>query len=228
MISILLLIVFRHYFFIPITRNSDKSELVQDSTWEFQNLKNYSGCPHEGIFSVHINNIPRILVSIPWPPCMHACVLSPFSCVWLCATPGSSLYEILQARILEWVAMPFSRGSSLPRDWTRVSCGSLSSLFSVNYFSTFWLPSQWSHPSLLITINSWLLELDLEALVTHWLSPPISLAVSNFHVLQSLQLIALKAIIFLTITYTWGSCLFLIHCMVHGSYLQLLLYLLSY
>ena len=28
---------------------------------------------------------------------------------------------ILQARILEWVAFPFSRGSSQPRDWTQVS-----------------------------------------------------------------------------------------------------------
>ena len=31
-------------------------------------------------------------------------------------------YGILQARILEWVAIPFSRGSSQPRDWTWVSC----------------------------------------------------------------------------------------------------------
>ena len=29
-----------------------------------------------------------------------------------CSSPGSSIYEILQARILEWVAMPSSRGSS--------------------------------------------------------------------------------------------------------------------
>ena len=36
--------------------------------------------------------------------------------------PGSSLHGILQARILEWVAIPFSRGSSQPRNWTRVSC----------------------------------------------------------------------------------------------------------
>ena len=36
--------------------------------------------------------------------------------------PGSSVHGILQARILEWVAIPFSRGSSLPRDWTQVSC----------------------------------------------------------------------------------------------------------
>ena len=36
--------------------------------------------------------------------------------------PGSSVHGILQAGILEWVAMPFSRGSSKPRDWTQVSC----------------------------------------------------------------------------------------------------------
>ena len=35
--------------------------------------------------------------------------------------PGSSVRGILQARILEWVAMPSSRGSSQPRDWTHVS-----------------------------------------------------------------------------------------------------------
>ena len=32
------------------------------------------------------------------------------------------LHGILQTRILEWVAIPFSRGSSQPRDWTQVSC----------------------------------------------------------------------------------------------------------
>ena len=36
--------------------------------------------------------------------------------------PGSFVHEILQARILEWVAMPSSRGSSQPRDWTQDSC----------------------------------------------------------------------------------------------------------
>ena len=35
---------------------------------------------------------------------------------------GSSVYGILQARILEWVAIPFSRGSSQLRDRTQVSC----------------------------------------------------------------------------------------------------------
>ena len=36
--------------------------------------------------------------------------------------PGSSVYSILQAKILEWVAMPSCRGSSPPRDQTCVSC----------------------------------------------------------------------------------------------------------
>ena len=35
--------------------------------------------------------------------------------------PGSSIHGIFQARILEWVAISFSRRSSRPRDWTRVS-----------------------------------------------------------------------------------------------------------
>ena len=43
--------------------------------------------------------------------------------VWLFATPWTNtVHGILQARILEWVAFPFSRGSSQPRDWTQISC----------------------------------------------------------------------------------------------------------
>ena len=38
-----------------------------------------------------------------------------------CSLPGSSVRGILQARILEWVTYPFSRGSSQPRDRTQVS-----------------------------------------------------------------------------------------------------------
>ena len=41
-----------------------------------------------------------------------------------CSLPGSSVHEILQARILEWVAMPSSRRTSSPRNRTPVSYGS--------------------------------------------------------------------------------------------------------
>ena len=48
----------------------------------------------------------------------------------VCSLPCSSVHGILQARILEWVAIPFSRGSSRPRNRTLVSCiaGSLSTV----------------------------------------------------------------------------------------------------
>ena len=39
-----------------------------------------------------------------------------------CSLPGSSVHGILQARTLEWVAVPFSRGSSQPGDRPQVSC----------------------------------------------------------------------------------------------------------
>ena len=43
--------------------------------------------------------------------------LSPTLCDPMdCSLPGSSVHGISQIRILEWVAIPFSRGSSLPRD----------------------------------------------------------------------------------------------------------------
>ena len=50
---------------------------------------------------------------------------------WL-SPPGSSVHGIFQARILEWVAIPFSRGSSRPRYQTRVSC-------IVDRFFTVWV-----------------------------------------------------------------------------------------
>ena len=54
-------------------------------------------------------------------------VLVAQSCLTLCdpmdcSRPGSSVHGILQARILEWVAISFSRGSSRLRDRTQVSC----------------------------------------------------------------------------------------------------------
>ena len=44
------------------------------------------------------------------------------SCPTLCSPMDYTVHGILQPRILEWVAVPFSRGSSQPRDRTQVSC----------------------------------------------------------------------------------------------------------
>ena len=65
-------------------------------------------------------------------------------CLSLCnhmgySPPGSSVHGISQTRILEWLAVSFSRRSSWPRDWTQVSCIAGSLL----YFS--WILYQLSH-----------------------------------------------------------------------------------
>ena len=57
----------------------------------------------------------------------HVCAKSRQLCLTLCdpvdcSLSGSPVHEIFQARILEWVAISFSGGSSQPRDQTRISC----------------------------------------------------------------------------------------------------------
>ena len=56
----------------------------------------------------------------------HCCLVakSHLTLLWPmdCSPPGSSVHRISQERILEGVALSFSRGSSQLRDWTHVSC----------------------------------------------------------------------------------------------------------
>ena len=59
--------------------------------------------------------------------CVCMCVLVAQLCLILCypmdcSPTDFSVHGILQARILEWIAILFSRGTSQPRDWTLVSC----------------------------------------------------------------------------------------------------------
>ena len=52
---------------------------------------------------------------------MCACLVMSDSCNPMdYSLPGSYIHVILQARILEWIAIPFSRGSSQPKDQTCV------------------------------------------------------------------------------------------------------------
>ena len=57
-----------------------------------------------------------------------------------CNLPGSSVHGIFQTGIPEWVAIPCSRGSSRPSDWTRISCfagGLLHYLIPIDWLTTF-------------------------------------------------------------------------------------------
>ena len=57
-----------------------------------------------------------------------------------CSLRGSSIHEIFQARVLEWVAISFSRGSSWPRDRTQVSriAGSRFTVWATREATGYW------------------------------------------------------------------------------------------
>ena len=73
--------------------------------------------------------------------CMIVCVLVTQSCLTLCNPMGYTVHGIPQARILEWVAIPFSKGSSQPRDWTQVShiAGSFFTSWATREAQCIWL-----------------------------------------------------------------------------------------
>ena len=68
-------------------------------------------------------------------------------CLWPHGLSGSSVHRVLQARKLEWVAIPFSRGFSQPRDQTRVSCtaGGFFTSWATREAQEYW--SGWPIPS---------------------------------------------------------------------------------
>ena len=92
--------------------NSPASRVVY--LWRFSLVYNF-------VFSLEL---AIILFCICLAFSVRACVLS---CVWLCdpmdcSPSGFSVHAVFQARMLEWVAISSSRGSSWPRDRTHVSC----------------------------------------------------------------------------------------------------------
>ena len=95
-----------------------------------------------------------------------------FSRVWLfcdptyCGLPGSSVHGILQTRILEWVANPFSTGSSPPRVRTHVSC-------IAGRFFTAEPPGkpQWFIYCYILYWNLFITFLDLKVSRNRWLFP---------------------------------------------------------
>ena len=62
------------------------------------------------------NSVLKLYICLCAPSCLTLCNLME------CSLPASSVLGISQARILEWVAISSSRGSSWPRDGTQVSC----------------------------------------------------------------------------------------------------------
>ena len=104
--------------------------------WDFPGKNAGLGCHFllQGIFPTQGSKLHLLHWQVDSLPLSHQgraftvlCAKSLQSCSTLsdpvdCSPPGSSVHGILQARILEWVAISFSRGSSQPRDRTHVSC----------------------------------------------------------------------------------------------------------
>ena len=103
-----------------LSRSWKKTNLVGAGLWTEQGL---------GSLDDLGSNSRSVLYELPfqgscvtWPNCVLSCLSYPT--VWAPmdhSSPGSSVHGILQARTPETVAMPSSKGSSGPRDWTHVS-----------------------------------------------------------------------------------------------------------
>ena len=109
------------------------------ATWDLMPLRNTILAPQYILLIINthlfrpVTNLLYIYLAMPCDilfPCVQYVLHCFQSCPTLCnpmdcSLPGSPVHGILQARILECVAMPSSRGSSQPRDWTcgcHVSC----------------------------------------------------------------------------------------------------------
>ena len=73
------------------------------------------------ITCVFYSNYKQVVLAVCVCVCVCVCLCQSLSHVRLCdpkdyGSPGSSVHGIFQARILEWIAIPFSTGSSQPRD----------------------------------------------------------------------------------------------------------------
>ena len=101
-------------------------------------------------------------IEVKWSEVAQSCptLCDPMNC----SLPGSSVHGIFQARVLEWIAISFSRGSSRPRVWTQVS-GIEDRRFTV-----------WATREVL----RWTLQAFIFQSLSHALGQPDSLAFSYF------------------------------------------------
>ena len=93
-------------------------------SWNFPGKNTGVGCHFllQGIFSAQKANPHLLHWQADSLPMSHQESLSRTLCYPMdCSPPGSSVHGISQARVLEWVAISSTRGSSQPRDQTQVS-----------------------------------------------------------------------------------------------------------
>ena len=125
--------------FLPRESQGQRS-LVSYSPWATKSWTRLNDWTHTQLAKLFIKKILNLLAS-----CQLQIFLFPLTCESVSSSvasdslwhyglypPGSSVHGILQVRTVEWVAVPFSRGSSRPVDWTWVS-------FISGRFFTIWV-----------------------------------------------------------------------------------------
>ena len=128
----------------PITSwqiDGETVETVADTILGGSKITADGNCSHEIKRCLLLGR--KVMTNLKWSEVAQSCptLCDPMDCGPL----GSSIPRILQARILEWVTIPFSRGSSQPKDWTQVS-------FITGKFFTIWTTKEiilyeWCYPS---------------------------------------------------------------------------------
>ena len=102
--------------FMTATESTNTSECRNTDKTAASSLANFNS--HSKI-KPDEKDLYEEMVEVKWCPTQSCPALcDPMGC----SLPGSSVHGILQARLLEWLPMPFSRGSFWPREWTLVSC----------------------------------------------------------------------------------------------------------
>ena len=99
----------------------------------------------KGFFSSLFSNICRVLEKWKWSHSVMSESLRPHGL----SLPGSSIHEIFQARVLKWVAVSFSRGSSQPGGWTWVSC------IADRCFTVWATREPWCFENMCLKISKW-------------------------------------------------------------------------
>ena len=102
-------------------------------------------------------------IFLRWYTCAQSCLCDPMDC----SLPGSSVHGISQTRILEWVAISFSGGSSWPRDPISISCVSCIGRWILYHCATWEAP--YIPESQLNFLSAWHLLLSIPCFRVSWI-----------------------------------------------------------
>ena len=146
------------------------------------------------VHPTHFSFLPIPFLCLAWLHAQSRLVCQILCSPMDCSLPGSSVHGTFQVRILEWVAMPSSRGSSQPSDWTHVS--GIAGGFFIHWATWEGLTMSLTPnkcPTLQILPQSWLLNNPAYSkylLIPSYSNVSITLSVLKIHCYSYYEIIA--------------------------------------